>query len=144
MENRRNCAKRVYRSLSNTKTLLSKELWALTLMLRIALIEKVAQICIRMLESRRQWLKAEEVTDLLLADSDKGKEEVLNIINEYVRERGAVYSSFIEHLLNKLKKQGKKGLSGLKYVDERLWDQGLKSEEIVSFEHQVQAASRFP
>lgn len=124
------------------KTLLSKELWALTLMLRIALIEKVAQICIRMLESRRQWLKAEEVTDLLLADSDKGKEEVLNIINEYVRERGAVYSSFIEHLLNKLKKQGKKGLSGLKYVDERLWDQGLKSEEIVSFEHQVQAASQ--
>ncbi|HHV95362.1 MAG TPA: glycosyl transferase [Clostridiaceae bacterium] len=124
------------------KTLLSKELWALALMLRIALIEKVAQICIKMLETRRQWLKAEEVTELLLAEKDKGKEEVLNIINEYVRERGAVYSSFIEHLLNKLKKQGKKGLAALKYIDERLYDQGLKSEEIASFEHQVQAASQ--
>jgi len=124
------------------KTLLSKELWTLALMLRIALIEKVAQICIRMLETRRQWLKAEEVTELLLAEKDKGKEEVLNIINEYVRERGAVYSSFIEHLLNKLKKQGKKGLAALKYIDERLYDQGLKSEEVASFEHQVQAASQ--
>jgi cyclic beta-1,2-glucan synthetase len=122
------------------KVLSSEELWALAIMIRISLIEKLRQISAKMLETRKQWRKAEEMGELINHNENKAKEEVLWFINEYFKNGGKKYSSFIEHLVKKLKKQGDKALPIIRFIDEKLDDQGLKSDDVVTFEHQIQAS----
>ncbi|NSW91494.1 MAG: glycosyl transferase [Firmicutes bacterium] len=122
------------------KVLSSEELWALAIMVRIALIENLRQICVKMLNTKKQWRKAEEIGDLIKNNLNRGKEEILWFLNEYVKDGGEIYSSFIEHLVKILKKQGRILLPIIKYIDEKLADQGLKSDDVAAFEHQIQAA----
>ncbi|NLC69610.1 MAG: glycosyl transferase, partial [Clostridiaceae bacterium] len=122
------------------KILSTEEFWALPAMIRIALMENLRQICSKMINTIRQWRRAEETSKTVKNNPDKGKEEILWFLNEYGKHGGEIYSSFIEHILKILKKQGKMLLPVIKYIDEKLADQGLKSDNVAAFEHQVQAA----
>lgn len=122
------------------KVLSSEELWALAIMMRISLIEKLRQISAKMLETRKQWRKAENIEGLMGRNDSKVKEEVLWFIREYFKNGGKKYSSFIEHLVKRLKRQGDKALPLIRFIDENLRDQGCKSEDIITFEHQIQAS----
>jgi len=122
------------------KILSSEELWTLEIMIRIALIENLRQLCEKMLDTRKQLRKAEEIVELVKSNSYKGREEVTWFINEYLKDGGEIYSSFIEHLVKKLKKEGKSVLHVIQYIDEKLAEQCLKSDDVAAYEHQIQAA----
>jgi len=81
-----------------SKSLLANgEIWALSLMLRVALIENIRFLCERIDETNRQWRKAEQILD---------SEDIFKAAKEYIKSTELNYS-FVEHLIQKLRKRGR-------------------------------------
>lgn len=124
-----------------SQSLLSNgELWAIPIMIRMALIEHVRHVCENISISQQQWHKAERLAEQLLNYKDRKPEELLAIVKENMRYLENINPSFGEHLLNKLKKHGVEIAPIIRYIDERLSEQHATSESITHLEHKEQAA----
>ena len=118
----------------------SGELWAIPMMVRMALIEHIRHICEEIMESQQQWDKAEKLADILLSQKGRKPEELLAITKEYNKQLDRITPSFGEHLLNRLMKHGLEIAPIIKYFDEKLSEQHTTSESITKLEHKEQAA----
>ncbi len=118
----------------------SGELWAIPLMVRMALIENIRHVCERIMESQQQWYKAEKLADLLLLHKEKKPDELLALAKENMRHMERISTSYGEHLLNRLKKHGLEIAQIIQYLDERLSEQHATGESIAHLEHKEQAA----
>ncbi|MGE5633264.1 MAG: GH36-type glycosyl hydrolase domain-containing protein [Caulobacteraceae bacterium] len=118
----------------------SGELWAIPIMIRMALIEHIRHVCEGIMQSQQQWYKAEKLADLLLSHRDKKPEELLAIAKENTKHLEIITPSYGEHLLNRLKKHGLEIVPIIHYLDERLSEQHTTSETITHLEHKEQAA----
>ncbi|NJD02520.1 MAG: glycosyl transferase [Ruminiclostridium sp.] len=115
------------------------ELWAVALMLRIALIENTRYICEAVLKSQKEWHRAEKLTDILTA-RDFNELNTAEIINEQLTSADSLSPSFIEHLLQKLRKQGK-SISTITYLLDRMLKEHNSSTDIeTNLDHQMQAS----
>ena len=115
------------------------ELWAIAVMLRIALIEKISHICHELSRYYQQRNRAERLTELIISNLNQGDNEVQRIINEQMGEN--FNPSFIEALVQKLRKQGRKTAAAIGQIDKRLAEKGTESlERLISLELQTQAA----
>jgi cyclic beta-1,2-glucan synthetase len=124
-----------------TQSLLSSgELWAIPMMVRMALIEHVRHVCESIEASQQHWHKAEKLAEQLLAYKDRKPEELLAIAKESMKHLETINPSFGEHLLNRLKKQGLEIAPIIYYIDERLCEQHTTSESITHLEHREQAS----
>lgn len=124
-----------------TQSLLSSgELWAIPMMVRMALIEHIRHVCESIDASQQQWHKAEKLAEQLLSVKDRKPDEMLDIAKESMRHLEAINPSYGEHLLNRLKKQGIEIAPIIHYIDERLSEQHTTSESITHLEHKEQAA----
>ncbi|HWQ29362.1 MAG TPA: glucoamylase family protein [Negativicutes bacterium] len=124
-----------------TQSLLSSgELWAIPMMVRMALIEHIRHVCENIEESQEQWQKAEKLAEQLLSFKDRKPEELLGIAKESMKHLEAIDPSYGEHLLNRLKQHGIEIAPIIKYIDERLSEQHTTSESITHLEHREQAS----
>lgn len=124
-----------------TQALLSSgELWAIPLMVRMALIEHIRYICGKIIESQDNWYKAEKLADVLLQQQDKSPEELLALAKEQMKHIERITPSFAEHLLNRLKKHGIEIALFMHYIDEKLIEQHTTGESITQLEHNEQAS----
>ncbi len=114
------------------------ELWALALMLRIALLENMGNICEDMLLSQREYQRAEKLAATVpTAGTENGL--IMESIHNEIHSMEEISPSFTEHLLQCLRKQGK-ALSEVTFaLDSRLEEDNLSSEMLTAFEHQQQA-----
>ncbi|HOR85879.1 MAG TPA: glucoamylase family protein [Bacillota bacterium] len=124
-----------------TQSLLSNgELWAIPMMIRMALIEHIRRVCENISISQQQWNKAERLAEQLLSYKNKKPEELLAIAKESMKQLEEINSSYGEHLLNMLKKHGIEIAPIIHYIDERLSEQHTTSESITHLEHKEQAS----
>ncbi len=123
-----------------THALLSSgELWAIPVMVRIALIENIRRICEKIMQSHQQWYKADKLADTLLEYKDKKPEDFLEIAKEHMNQMETIDTAFGEHLLKRLKKHGMETALIIRYIDDRLAEQHTNSESIAQLEHKEQA-----
>lgn len=104
------------------------EIWSLSLMVRIALIEKIRHLCTSLETTRNQWRQAERFLS-------KTKPEKLK---EKLSALGRLYPAFAEHLLEE-SRQGMMGNDLREYLAEKLLEQDTNLEKLVHSEHQVRA-----
>jgi len=124
-----------------TQSLLSNgELWAIPMMIRMALIEHIRHVCESISTSQQQWHKAEKLAEQLLSYKDRKPEELLTIAKDSMRQLEIINPSYGEHLLNMLKKHGIEIAPIINYIDERLSEQHTTSESITHLEHKEQAS----
>ncbi|GAB4267917.1 GH36-type glycosyl hydrolase domain-containing protein [Thermincola ferriacetica] len=128
------------RAYQSRQPLSMSELWAMAVMLRIALIEKISHICDQLGAYYRQRYEARRTADLIVGAVDKGDNEVRRVINEQIGNKPDVYPSFIELLVQMLRKQGRKTAAAVGYLDEKLTEKGSSLEKLISLEHRMQAA----
>lgn len=115
------------------------ELWVMSVMLRIALIEKISNICRELSIHYRQRHKAGQLADLIIGAVEKG-DEVQKIIDEGVGKKAFISPSFIEFLVQKLRKQGRNTAAVVGYIDNILVEKDSSLEKLIYREHQDQAA----
>ncbi|WP_236617245.1 GH36-type glycosyl hydrolase domain-containing protein [Thermoanaerobacter kivui] len=122
-----------------TKALLSSsELWALSLMIRIALIEKIKRICEKIVDARRQREKADSILNLLL-EKEMKYEEIKKLIRENINVADRFPLQFIEHLVNRLRKEGDSSTNVIQYIDKILMEYDTNIADVTERSHQMQA-----
>lgn len=116
------------------KTLNMEEIWDINLFFKIALIERISDICTKIYISQMQKLKVESILERLV--DIKPKSELKFISGSKILPNSGENSfSFIEYMSYKLKKYGKKGIAYLNILESEINKQGLTLDEVIKKEH---------
>ena len=122
-----------------TQTMLSiAELWAFPIMLRIAVLESIRNVCEKIHTSRIEWHKAEELASHILTRKPD-EQEIKQLLDDQFSEGKLVTSSFTEHLVQRLRKAGKGNSSVTALMDAYLEKEHSSIEKMTAEEHQMQA-----
>lgn len=122
-------------------TLYDREIWALPTMLRLALIERVRNICEKVKDTRHQWKRADEITDSWLDNEGDDAGIIIKSIESKFKDTEDIHPAFIEHLSFRLRRTRRGYTQILKYIDESLNKYGMRIEEINQKEHNSQSVS---
>ncbi len=113
------------------------ELWAVPLMLRIALVESIRNICEDINSSRHEWHRAEALIRQI--GSDGTDEHLIDAALLNSLEKEVITPSFVGHLIHRLRKQGKILSLVISLLDKRLEQEGTSTGKMTAAEHQSQA-----
>ncbi|MCY6958910.1 GH36-type glycosyl hydrolase domain-containing protein [Clostridium brassicae] len=125
---------------SNT-ILSSGELWALPIMLRIALIQNIGNITQNIVFSQEEKRRADHISNRLIdaLGDNRIEEEMENLVKEDVK----FTVHFTERLLKILRDNGIDTQSVYEWIDEKLEIEETNTEKVINLEHQKQAKFQF-
>ncbi len=118
------------------------ELWAIPIMLRLALIENLRRVAARVMtdwsdrDAAAEW--AETMTEI--AESDP--KSVVLIVADMARSNPPMTGSFVAELARRLQGQGPALALPLTWIEQRLSESGLSVEHLVQLEAQQLAADQ--
>jgi len=118
------------------------ELWAVPIMLRLALIENLRRLAVANLTVQEERHAAEELVEELLRDSSKSGTDILLDLAGYVKTRPDLLDARAVHLLRRLRSKGLRATLTLQWLEERLREKGIDPDELVRREHQSDAANQ--
>jgi len=118
------------------------ELWAVPIMLRLALLENVRRIAARQAATRTQRALANRWADRMLEQADQRPGDLILLVADMAREVPAMGASFVAELTRRL--QGRSGplTQALQWVATRLADEGRSIDQEVQADIGRQAADQ--
>ncbi len=116
------------------------ELWAIPIMLRLALIENLRRVVASITAGRRDRARATHWVDRMLeiAASDPGK--VVLILADMVRESPPLTNAFVTEFASRLRGQGAALVFPVSWLEHRLAENGQTIERVFQLVSQNQAA----
>lgn len=127
------------RSYQSVQTLTIGEIWAIAITLRVILIENLSRLSTRIVNSSQSRKAADKIADDLLGTNKEAAhraEDFLQLLNNKpVRE------AFLVQLLQRLRYQDPAVTPALQWVNKKLLEMNLNTEELVLTEHNDQSAS---
>lgn len=118
------------------------ELWAIPIMLRLALIENLRRVAARVAGHRLDRNRAEAWADKMTAVAAREPQNLILAIADMARSRPPMVSAFVAEITRRLHGQGPALALPLTWIEQRLSESGLTSEELVRMENQQQAADQ--
>ncbi len=118
------------------------ELWAIPIMLRLTLIENLRRMAARIAGHRLDRNRAEAWADKMTAVAAQEPQSLILAIADMARSNPPMVSSFVAELTRRLHGQGPALALPLTWIEQRLSESGLTSEELVRSENQQQAADQ--
>ncbi len=125
------------RAYQKNTLLTSGELWAIPIMLRMALIQNISKITEKIVSAEQDKKQAELVAERLINSFNEGK--IVNEVSILNSEKLTFNSHFTERLLKLLRDNGIDSKEVYNFIDERLQALETSSEKIISLEHQIEA-----
>src|SRR5262249_19965238 len=107
------------------------ELWAVPIMLRLALIENVRSVAIRLAKRRRQRKQAAQWADRMLTTAEHDPRRLPDLLAEMVRSDPPFTSPFIQEFNGKLQGQSPALSFVLTWVEHRLNEEGSSMEQLL-------------
>lgn len=123
-------------------TLTNKELWLLSIMIRIALIEKLRYICEKIMQSRIQKRKADRLLESI-DNEDQNLERLLKTTGSQIKSLNEVDPAFFEHLSYRIRKMGRSCSRIMNYIEQKLAKMGTTIESVSQKEHNDQAIRKY-
>ena len=115
------------------------ELWAIAISLRVVLVENLRRFSIRIVNSSQSRKVADKIADDLLGTdqlaAQKAEDFLQSIEDKQVRE------SFLVQLLQRLRYQDPTIMPALQWVNKKLVEMNLTTDELVLIEHNGQSAA---
>ena len=118
------------------------ELWAIPIMLRLALIENLRRLSIQISNDIDNKLLANKWADDMIDVAENDPKNLVLIIADMARSNPPMESSFIAELTRRLQEKGSSLSLPLNWIDQTLTDSGLNSNELIHHENQKQAADQ--
>lgn len=115
------------------------ELWAIPIMLRLALIENLRRVAVRISIDSIDRDLAESWADQMIQITEKDPKSLILIVADMARSRPPMVSSFVAELARRLQGQGPALALPLTWIEQRLSELGLTIEQLVQSETQQQA-----
>ncbi|MFZ2444787.1 MAG: glucoamylase family protein [Syntrophobacteraceae bacterium] len=118
------------------------ELWAIPIMLRLALIENLRRVAARISADRMDRNRADFWADQMTEIAAKDPKSLILVIADMARSDPPMVSSFVAELTRRLQGQGPALALPLTWIEQRLSESGLTIEQLVRSENQQQAADQ--
>lgn len=123
------------KSYQTAQILSISEVWALSLMTRIGLVENIRMICTDIYKTQIQWNKAEEHLKL-------NGYELLNAIDNNLEIEGRLNTSYLEHLLALMRRAGSGYGEVYDYIERKLEEYNTTIQDLVQHEHKKYAVRK--
>ena len=118
------------------------ELWAIPIMLRLALLENLRRVVSRVAAGRRDRERAVYWIDRMIAGAAKAPGEVLLILAEMVKENPPLTSAFITEFASRMQGQCAALIFPITWLEHRVAEQGQTIETVLQQASQSQAADQ--
>ncbi len=118
------------------------ELWAIPIMLRLALIENLRRVAVRIAAARAGRNSAGDWADRMTEIAAKDPKSLILVIADMARSNPPMASSFVAELTRRLQGQGPSLALPLTWIEQRLAETGRTIEQLVRSENQRQAADQ--
>ncbi|MDI4658190.1 glycosyl transferase, partial [Xanthobacter autotrophicus] len=115
------------------------ELWAVSITLRIVLIENLRRMAERIVEDRVARREADALADRLLGLSGRPPEPVASVLAGH--EQGPLADALAVQLVHRLRDQDPRITPALTWLDQRLAAQGMNADAVVRDVHRSQGAA---
>ena len=118
------------------------ELWAIPIMLRLALIENLRRVAARIAADRVDRNRADYWADQMTAIAAKDPKSLILSIADMARSDPPMAGSFVAEFARRLQGQSAALALPLTWIEQRLAEDGLTIEQLVQSENQQQAADQ--
>ncbi|MDY0226440.1 MAG: glucoamylase family protein [Desulfomicrobium apsheronum] len=118
------------------------ELWAIPIMLRLALIENLRRIAARLAARRIERNSADYWADLMTEVAATDPKSLILTIADMARSDPPMGSSFVAELTRRLQGQGPAQSLPLSWIERRLSESGQTIDQLVRVENQQQASDQ--
>jgi len=118
------------------------ELWAIPIMLRLALIENLRRLAAQIAISRINKNMADYWADAMTETAEKDPKSLILVIADMARSGPPLESSFVAELTRRLQGKGSTLTLPLTWIEQRLSENGQTTDELVHLENQKQAADQ--
>jgi cyclic beta-1,2-glucan synthetase len=118
------------------------ELWAIPIMLRLALIENLRRVAVRISVGRRERDLAVGWAETLSEISHQDPKNLILVIADMAHSKPPLSPPFISELARRLQGQGPALSLPLTWIEQQLADAGLNIEQLVRVGNQQQAADQ--
>ncbi|MDQ1309843.1 MAG: cyclic beta,2-glucan synthetase, partial [Pseudomonadota bacterium] len=118
------------------------ELWAIPIMLRLALIENLRRVALRIAAGRidrdlaGQWVRA------MITTVDQDPKSLILVVADMARSKPPMSAPFVSEFVRGLQGQSPALVLALTWVEQRLAEDGLSTEQLVQSGNQIQAADQ--
>jgi cyclic beta-1,2-glucan synthetase len=124
------------------KELTLGELWAIPIMLRLALIENLRRIVEQLTYSREHRDLADAWAERMMKVAEANSSDLFIVIAELAQSSPPLTSAFVAELSRRLQGHGPTLQHAAHWLEQRLADEGRNLEELVQLESQMQAADQ--
>ena len=118
------------------------ELWAIPIMLRLALIENLRRLAALIAKNRINKNLADYWADQMTETAEKDPKSLILVIADMARYGPPLESSFVAELTRRLVGKGAAFSLPISWIEQRLSEKGMNSDELVHIENQKQAADQ--
>jgi cyclic beta-1,2-glucan synthetase len=118
------------------------ELWALPIMLRLALVENLRRVAAHIATDRNDRNDAQNWADQMTETAEKDPKSLILVIAEMARSNPPLVSSFVAELARRLQGHGPALALPLTWIEQRLGESGSTIKQLVEAENQRQAADQ--
>jgi cyclic beta-1,2-glucan synthetase len=115
------------------------ELWAIPIMLRLALIENLRRVGVRIAAATVDRNRADAWADQMMQVAEQDPRSLILVIADMARSNPPMVSSFVAELARRLQGQSAALALPLTWIEQRLSEQGFSIEQLVQLEAQQQA-----
>ena len=118
------------------------ELWAIPIMLRLALIENLRRVAARIAAGAVNRDLADNWADRMMEVAETDPKSLILVIADMARSTPPMVSPFVAELARRLQGQSPALALPLTWIEQRLAEEGATIEQLVQMETQSQAASQ--
>jgi cyclic beta-1,2-glucan glucanotransferase len=118
------------------------ELWAIPIMLRLALIENLRRVAARSAAGRIDRNLADSWADQMIAIAEKDPKSLILVIADMARSSPPMTTPFVSELVRRLQGQSSALALPLTWIEQRLSESSLTIEQLVQSGNQQQAADQ--
>jgi len=118
------------------------ELWAIPIMLRLALIENLRRVAARIMAARLHLNQAHHWASQMMDVAERDPKSLILVIADMARSDPPMASAFVAELARHLQGHGPALALALNWIEQRLAEASLTIERMVQAENQQQAADQ--
>ncbi len=118
------------------------ELWAIPIMLRLALLENLRRLSLQISIDLANKVLAASWADALITIAEKDPKNLVLVIADMARSKPPMDSSFVAELTRRLEEKGNALILAMSWLEQTLSENGLSASELVQLENQKQAADQ--
>ena len=133
---------RFVRAYQSVTELTLGELWAIPIMLRLALIENLRRVGVRIASGRAQRDLANTWADRMMETAERDPKSLILVIADMARSTPPMGSAFVAELARRLQGQSAALALALTWIEQRLAESHLTIEQLVQSENQQQASDQ--